>query len=57
MKFPHNIDRRRHGNLSFMNNLNNKEVYYWWGFFIADGCISQKNEFIISISNRDKNNL
>lgn len=57
MKFSHNINRRRQGNLNFMNNLNNKEVYYWWGFFMADGCISARNEFIISLSNKDKHNL
>lgn len=57
LKLPHNIVRQRKGSLQFLDTLDNNNSYYWWGFFLADGCISKRNEFIITISDRDKDNL
>ena len=57
LKLPHNIMRCRKGSLQFFNTLDNNLVYYWWGFFLADGCLSNRHEFIITISDRDFDNL
>ena len=46
------INRKRIGSLDFLNTLNSKSAY-WWGFIMADGCLTPKGALIITISDKD----
>lgn len=46
------INRKRIGSLEFLNQLNSKSAY-WWGFIMADGCLTPKGELCITISDKD----
>lgn len=50
------INRKRKGSLRFLDTLNPNSAY-WWGFIMADGHLSPKGEFIITLSEKDKNHL
>lgn len=39
--------------ISFLENFDDKESLYWWGFLTADGCIT-KRQIIFSLEEKDK---
>ena len=49
-------ERKRHGNLSFLDKLTTSSCY-WWGFIIADGHLTSRGELIINLNNQDKEHL
>lgn len=52
------INRNKKCDLSFLDIDNlSKENSYWWGFIMADGHISKKNELIIQLKDIDKEHL
>lgn len=51
---PHSCNKKR--DLSFLLS-SNLEAFYWAGFILADGCISQNRELIIKLGNGDKSHL
>lgn len=50
------VDRSRKGNLYYLNDINSDNSY-WWGFIMADGCFTKRNELSIKISKKDNNHL
>ncbi len=42
--------------ITWLEDLNNNDSLYWWGFIVADGCIT-KRQLIISISDKDQDHL
>lgn len=48
--------RKRIGDLSFLDNINQQSAY-WWGLFLADGHLSKNNELSISVHVEDKEYL
>lgn len=42
--------------MTFLENLNDPEACYWWGFILADGCFNDLS-LIISIHENDKQHL
>lgn len=48
--------RKRIGDLSFLDDINQQSVY-WWGLFLADGHLSKNNELSISVHNNDREYL
>jgi hypothetical protein len=43
-------------NAYFLEDFNNPESCYWWGFITADGCINNK-QLILSVHERDADHL
>lgn len=50
------IDRSRKGNFKFLDKLDSYSSY-WWGFIVADGCLTNRGELIITIKNDDYSHL
>jgi hypothetical protein len=50
----HNLNtrRRKNGDLSFLFNKN-KEIFYLWGFIMADGNFSKKGDLFIGLNKKD----
>lgn len=44
-------------NDDFFENINTEEKAYWYGFILADGCISRDKDLIIKLNERDKIHL
>lgn len=47
---------RSKSTIEFLENFDDFESCYWWGFITADGCITKK-QLILSIHERDKDHL
>lgn len=58
MGYHSKTDRKRKSDLSFLdlNNLT-PENAYWWGFIMADGHLSRKNELIVCLKDTDFDHL
>lgn len=50
-----NNRRKRKGSFDFLNSLTENSIY-WWGFIMADGCLSERG-LIISLSTKDSDHL